>query len=504
VSIFRLAGLAGTGKSTVIRTFCERVSEDDRFLLASFFASRNSAERRDPLAILHTFAYDLAIASNRVRPHVLSALRSPQDILDKPMHEQVEQLLAGPIGKAQQSGCTIVFAIDALDECQKDTAGVEGGRLIQLLTQALQHQPVKLVISSRQEASLEKMFRSLPHATLRLHEVGSLIVAADVRRILNAGFENIRRNRADELGADPWPTESDLAKLVNQTGPFFIYASTVLKFVDKPRFFPNQQLNRILACGSANSGHTSQPFSQIDSLYTDIIISATTDIDSGLDAELCQRVGDLLRTVVLLEEPVSILALAHLTGVPGGAQQIDKDVHALASVLLISTQFGSERFSETVSTFHPSFRDFLVDPKRCPDSRFLIRPAEHQQDLLHRCLRLLNSDLRYDICGIKHLGQANADIQDLSARLVQSVPQAVSYACLFWPVHLVGSKSLAESVGVALLRFCRDHLFHWLEVLSLLGKLSSASVHLPRAIAWCQVSNPRRDHLYLIDSNRVI
>jgi Cdc6-like AAA superfamily ATPase len=179
MSIFWLAGLAGTGKSTIIKTFCQRVSSNNDFLLASFFASRNSSERRDPYRIVHTFAHQLAITSDDIRPHVLSAMRAPQDVMQELMLEQIKQLLAGPIEKAQLRGRTIVLAIDALDECQKSADGVEGGPLIELLAQVLQRQPVKLLVTSRQEDSITNMFHSLSHVPLRLHEIASAIVEAD-------------------------------------------------------------------------------------------------------------------------------------------------------------------------------------------------------------------------------------------------------------------------------------------------------------------------------------
>jgi WD40 repeat protein len=486
MSIFWLAGLVGTGKSTIVKTFCQRVSSDDSFLLASFFASRNSAERRDPYSILHTFAYDLAIASNRVRPHVLSAVRAPQDIMQQQMDEQVEQLLAVPISKSQLRGRRIVLAIDGLDECLK-IAGFEGGPLIELLAQALQHQPVKLIISSRQEHSLVSMFDTISHVPLRLHDIGSKIVEADLRRILNAGFAHIRRKRARDLGSDEWPTQSHLNKLVHLTGPFFIYAVTVLKFVGELRFSPKKRLDQVLERASAISFDKSKPFSQIDALYADVLKSVTSDETGRTDDELCRRVGDLLRTVVLLEEPVSVHALVDLMGVSNDAQEVEYDIRALASVLLITPASGTDRSSETVSSFHPSFRDYLVDPQRCSDERFLIRPAENQQDLLSRCLQLLNRQLRYDICGIRNLGLANAEVQDLPARLKQFAPEAVQYACQFWPVHLVACDSLTEVVSAILLDFCKGHTFHWLEVLSLCGELSSADRYLPRVMAWCQV-----------------
>jgi hypothetical protein len=486
--IFWLTGLAGTGKSTIIKTFCERIRSNDGYLLASFFASRKSAERRDPYAILRTFAYDLAITNHRIRSHVLSALRSPQDITQQRMCVLVDHLLAGPIKNAQLHGQTIVLAIDALDECQK-IMGVEGGRLIELLAQALQHLPVKLLVTGRQEEGLVELFRSISHVPLRLHEIGSGIIEADMRRILDAGFAEIRRERAGELGTDQWPTQSNLDKLVHLTGPFVIYAATVFKVVGDGRFSCQTRLDQVLACGSAISPDKSPLFSQIDALYMEILKSATEDATgpSRANTELSQRVSNLLRTVVLLEEPVSVQALADLMSVPTDIQLVDKDVRALASVLLISRDSGSGTFPETVSTFHPSFRDFLVDPQRCYEKRFLVDPVEHQHKLLDRCLQVLNKNLRYDICRVQNPGLANMEITDLRARLAEFVPEAVLYVCQFCPVHLVAEGSLAESVFVALLEFCTNHLFHWLEVLSLFGELSSAGKHLPGIIAWCQV-----------------
>jgi hypothetical protein len=503
MSMFWLAGLAGTGKSTIIKTFCERVSEDDRFLLASFFASRNSAERRDPYRVLHTFAYELAIMTESVRSHVLSAVRAPQDVMQEPMQEQVKQLLAGPISKAALHGRTIVLAIDALDECQK-SGGVEGGPLIKFLSQLLQDQPVKLLIASRQENSLTRMFGSLSHVPLRLHEIKSAIVEADVWRILDAGFADIRRDRAHDLQTDLWPTQSDLKILVNLTGPFFIYAATVLKFVGAPRFMPEERLNQVLHRGSAVSSDGSKLFSQIDVLYLDILKAATEDEAGDIDIELCRRVGNILRTIVLLEEPISVYALAHIMDLTEHVRRIDGDVRALSSVLMITHTRGSKRFFETVSTFHPSFRDFLVDPTRCSANLFLVKPAEHHHQLLASCLRLLNRSLRHDICGIQKPSGANAEIQDLPERLAENLPEAVRYACLFRPAHLVAGGPLAESAAAALLEFCSHHLFHWLEVLSLLDALSSAGKYLSRIAAWCQVSISTTVERCLMDPTRVI
>jgi hypothetical protein len=208
MSVFWLAGLAGTGKSTIAKTFCERLAAKGT-LIATFFASRNSAERRDPLNVIHTFAYELATADPQIRPHVLSAVRSPPDIMQRPMQEQIGRLLAASLSQARNGG-TLVLVIDALDECDR-IGRVEGGALIPMLAEALRNLPVKLLVTSRQEKSVVGMFESLDHIPLRFHEVATEVVEPDVRQIFETGFAE--NGREHELIADSWPSQEDVDPL---------------------------------------------------------------------------------------------------------------------------------------------------------------------------------------------------------------------------------------------------------------------------------------------------
>jgi hypothetical protein len=126
----------------------------------------------------------------------------------------------------------------------------------------------------------------------------------------------------------------------------------------------------------------------------------------------------------------------------------------------------------------------------CPPSEVAdaLSPAGDHEAVLDRCLKLLNEHLHQDICDIRDSGLGNTDIPDLSARIARALPDAVRQACLLWPVHLMATSCVSETVSVALLEFCTHHLLHWLEVLSLLGELSSARERLPDIMAWSQVS----------------
>jgi hypothetical protein len=63
----------------------------------------------------------------------------------------------------------------------------------------------------------------------------------------------------------------------------------------------------------------------------------------------------------------------------------------------------------------------------------------------------------------------------------------VRYACCFWPTHLVECENPSNNLLEMLDDFCCKHLFHWLEVLSLIEHLPSLEGKLLHMIEWCKV-----------------
>ncbi len=96
-------------------------------------------------------------------------------------------------------------------------------------------------------------------------------------------------------------------------------------------------------------------------------------------------------------------------------------------------------------------------------------------------LRLLRSlhVLKKDVCGIKDYGfvlhgeKAGVNLDPL---------EPIGYACCFWIDHLCaaalnainGEEALLVDVG-EIHRFLQQHFLHWLESLSLLGKVSDVT-----------------------------
>jgi 2-phosphoglycerate kinase len=96
--VFWLNGLAGTGKSTVARTMCERLAEK-ALLGASFFMSRQVDERRHAPSVLRTLAYQLAghhsAFSAAISPTVQD---SPELAYSEGLQKLVTELLVKPAG----------------------------------------------------------------------------------------------------------------------------------------------------------------------------------------------------------------------------------------------------------------------------------------------------------------------------------------------------------------------------------------------------------------------
>jgi hypothetical protein len=234
----------------------------------------------------------------------------------------------------------------------------------------------------------------------------------------------------------------------------------------------------------------------LDTLFVNVF--STYSYDGG------PRAGTLLCTIALLKRPVTPTLLAALLEIP--LKEVTALLQTFVDERLVTPESpaGPVTEAQTFRLCDQSLLEFSVDPFRSRARHDMIDPAESHRNILDRCLRLLNTHLREDICNIRNPGLANTDVRDLPARIAQYVPEAVRYACVSWPMHLVGSSSVSATVSAALLDFCTEHILNWLEVLSLLGEQSSVGNYLPKITSWCQVNLLYVTWCGLMRTNRII
>ena len=101
---------------------------------------------------------------------------------------------------------------------------------------------------------------------------------------------------------------------------------------------------------------------------------------------------------------------------------------------------------DPVRLLHPSFRDFLVDPKRKDQSGFWLNEVGTHNELASDCLRRLNESaaLKSDICCVAQPGARR--VKGSALHIAMHITPDVAYACSYWPLHLVkGGKQLLDN-----------------------------------------------------------
>ena len=470
--VFWLNGLAGTGKSTIAQTFAEITFAEGK-LGASFFCSRDFEDRSNLEAILPTLAFQLAYRYPLFRENLLQVLRGNPGIGHGSLCSQMETLIVGPF---QATQIPTLIIIDALDECRD---GEPASALLSVLSRYVDKIPhVKFFITGRPEPRIRSGFRlaSLqPHTDiLRLHDVESNVVNSDIKFFLKTQLSDITKNRSTCKFVEDWPSSQDVDTLCRKAAGFFIYASTVVKFVGSQYHPPDERLALII---SLPQGTSHEGKGGIDFLYTQVLEQAFHNIDQ----DYCLHFRLVVGVVVLIFNPLSIKALSDLLKNCSTQSKIHNTLRALHSVLLIP-----DNIEDPVQIFHKSFPDFLVDPGRCTDTRFYVNPPTYHREILLSCLDVMKRGLKKNICNLdSHTSFSKVD--DLPAHRKAHIGDALEYACCFWTTHLAKTASSGASVGEVkkeIDEFFTTQLLFWIEVLSLMGKLERGVYALNEIEQW--------------------
>jgi hypothetical protein len=463
LSIFWLAGMAGTGKSTIAKTACERFFKNG-MLGATFFVSRQETERRDPHRVLRSIAYQLALKDPAAFREVYQRVTAEHGISARPMKEQIQKILVAPLASAVASmPKDIVVVIDALDECDK-LNGVASGDLLPLLASELASFSIKLLVTSRNEHKFEVMREKLKPASLMLQDIEEVLVESDVQRYIESELSRIAE--AHNISDPAWPFAADVQTLVKNTGPLFIYASTLLTYIGNEWHEPVERLRQLIHARRTSSG----TLGAVDDLYTLILDQTTRGDDGREDTERRERIQLLLSTIIVAMEPLPVTVIAGMFPFPVSSKIIQKDIDSLKSILV-----GPAHQSSTpVRVLHASLPDFLQE--RCTDSWFHVNSVEHHKRMTLRCLEILNTGLRKNMCSIVDASVPNAEVPDLEKTLATVAPYELRYAAKYWCAHLTAA--LISNVDMSKLLECLDdlcskHLLHWLELMSLLNELGA-------------------------------
>ena len=459
--MYWLNGLAGTGKSTIARTIAERVFANGQ-LGASFFCSQDFLDQSNLHFIFPTLAAQLACKYPKFRSILIPLIHSDPGVVDESLYNQMDKLIIQPLTR---SAISTVIVIDVLDECKdKEPVSAILSVLGQFVSEMLK---VKFFLTGRPEQQIYKGF-CLPQmvkATNRfiLHEVEPSQVDSDIRLFFR---HNLSDTTDCQSGVDDWLTKEKLDLLCEQAAGLFVCALAIVKFINHRNNDPKEQLDHLLLFpeSSVYEGKTMfSPSATLDSLYASILQEAFGDDHLEDDP----KTRSVLGAVTLATNPLSPSAIAALLGF--SIKSVFLRLSSVHSLLILQ-----EDTNHQVQPFHKSFPDFIVDPTRCINQRFLISPPNHHSELLIGCLELMNQRLEKNMCKLPD-AISNDKVVDLQERIELYVDHTLQYACKSWHKHFVNLKRVpahASKITSVLQQFLEERFLFWLEVLSLLGIVS--------------------------------
>ncbi|KAH8822265.1 hypothetical protein DL96DRAFT_1748461 [Flagelloscypha sp. PMI_526] len=414
-SLFWLYGLAGTGKTTILRDICERLHKSGH-LASSYFCSIQLSSG-DSRHLVPTIARHLASRSPAFKSALVLQLQRDPDLFTATMKPQFEYLLCKPWKTAAHEGTggvAQVVIIDALDECDR------GEEFLSLLLDGIdngQLEGVQFIVSSGPVPQLLAKVRTMrpdsPHVSL--HEVPKDEIKGDIRRYLEANL------------ILPSP---QIDELVARADGLFIYASTLVKYL----------------------------LISINSLYKEIV-NVALSID---DEETRWGRWVILHAILCAAEPPSAEIIAELLGVD--LHIVTAVVESLYSVLFTAGVGGP------IYIFHASFHDFILSNS---DGEFRCHPSRTHSNLAQGCITELTRSLRFNTCHLESSFVRDADLDPpLGERIFRYTKNSLSYSSRNWWIHIQKCDEKSRS-------YLLPHLEHvleakgifWIEVMSLLGDI---------------------------------
>jgi len=173
--VFWLVGMAGTGKSTISQTVCERLHAKD-MLGTSFFCSRASDYTNNACLIIPSITYELARTSPSIKSKVVKAIEDDKKPTE-PTYSDLEDLFMKLIYNPLQKSISNVKTIDGMDKCTNLNVFT---LLLKLILQCTPKMPLKIFIFSRDELLIQNVFGKHPN-TVVLHKVEKDVVEDDIR-----------------------------------------------------------------------------------------------------------------------------------------------------------------------------------------------------------------------------------------------------------------------------------------------------------------------------------
>ncbi|KDQ10858.1 hypothetical protein BOTBODRAFT_115211 [Botryobasidium botryosum FD-172 SS1] len=455
---FFLVGVAGSGKSAVAHTLAE-LFHDIGSLGGSFFFDHANADRNNPSKVFSSIARQLAASDAAIAQEIVEALKKDPSLPNATPRRQFESLFRDPCASTS-SGDPLVLIFDALDECES-----RSGLLDAIATEFPNLPPrFRVIVTGRLERDISMALTRNDNVREYTLPCNGTAVLEDISALVTLRMGKVASAHRYE---PTWPGAQALQELVALSSGLFIWAKTACDFISKPTApSPKRQLAAVLSGGAK--------LADIDELYSLALRDALDWEDLGTRTAFQLFVG----AVVVARTPLSARAIQVLVGQradPDSEQaEVDVDISAWELLCLLQSILdGAASPDSPIRTMHASFRDFLTTETRAKG--FYIDVGIHNANISRGCVKLMNTRLKRNICGLANDAVLNNEIP--AETVIEAIGEELRYAICYGLDHLIdvsyvhADSAFMDTVG----EFARKKMLNWLEALSVLGRLDAAN-----------------------------
>ncbi|KAK4245655.1 vegetative incompatibility protein HET-E-1 [Corynascus novoguineensis] len=449
-----IKGHAGTGKTMLLMGIIRELSSKSAKLapyVSHFFCQGTNDALNSATATLRSLIWLLLVQ----QPHLISHLRSKHrnagaslfkgDSAFIALSTTFESMLKDP------NLSPVYFIVDALDECEQGLTG-----LIQLLTNSLKiTKKVKWLVSSR------------PIVELNTSCTTSSLVELDTQKLeqpVNIYINKKLSTFSNELGYTKQVLDNISVEIRERAGNTFLWVWFVFQELGKKNKFDKLLLNGRDALAAVKKFPPG--LSKVYGCIMDMIDGAG---DGDPQVGYPQYCKNVLAVTTLAARPLTLSELAVLADLP--LEMSRPIVDDCGSFLTVK--------EETVYLIHQSAKEYL-------DENYTSRlqpagVAQGHTDISMRSIDAMSLILKQNMYNLDF----GFDAKNISPPDPDPLAP-IRYSRVFWADHLLKGESHGYKKALAddgaVFTFLEKHFLHWLESLSLLGKLSEGVLAIGRLL----------------------
>lgn len=444
-NIFWITGKAGKGKTMLMCDLIQWLEDTSHNkLLFYFFCEISRTQTTDyNAAAIRGLIYAI-VSENRQLAHYIQAEWDKNNNLFKDANVQLTsyEILKAILSDDLMESATIF--IDALDECGAD---------LDLLFEIIKSTPtVKWVISSRSNTSFvdEQLFNIAQCRNISLDDLGDVVSEA-VTLYIKKQVQDLRQMKRYEEGIS---REIELY-LTTQSEGTFLWAALACRELWDPDTDDNDALQVLKSLPRGLSSMYERMMKKVQAankerrklfeviLSISLVVSRSITLDEFFRLASSSQNFNLFRNIQHLRQMVE--KCGHFFTIS------DSDPESLSS--------GSK-----IDFVHKSAKDYLLE-KRMEN----VPLPRINYDIFKQCIKQMRGHLKRDMLSLKHPG-AVAPKEHYGLKRLNSI----AYACTSWAEHIKcagHADNTCNEYETLIGNFLRKHFLHWIEALSLLGKL---------------------------------